>query len=298
MIDRDTELEQCDIGDCHYTFDPKQSLASSIFSERTCKLIASYRDSRFVRTLYVLNGIIWLALYGMDLSLTPFFSISLIFSTLLIIIPFQTAWLLAANKYAFCKVVRTFEFWVKVSQVFGVVLSTAYIQWVYLRNEHNMIESPAIRMVDQCLSFPAALSLVTLTAALDAVPYIGKKLQVLICSLICLIFLVTSISDAMSWIYGDLGDFSLIRLNSTLSFSIAEITINMERTISLFYAKQTLSLILRVRSGSNKAVSLKYAPGIEWKADEETITAERSSLQSPNSEPVDSKKPIHTVIQV
>lgn len=306
MLHGETELEQCEIGNLYYTFDPNKSLASSIFSERTCKLIASYRDSRFARTLYVLNGFIYLALFGMDLSLTPLFSIWIILSTLLILIPFQMAWLLAANQYAFHKVVQTFEFWIKVSQIFGIILLSGYIECVYLGNQYNLIESPTLHMAHQCLLFPGTLSLVTLTAALDAVPYIEKKLQVLICSLICLVFLAASISDAMSWIYGDLGDFSLIRLNSTLSFSIAEITVNMQRTISLFYAKQTFSLILRVRSGSSKAVSLKYTPDIEWKAIQGTTAinvqinseSERASPQLPKSQPVDCKKPIHTVIQL
>lgn len=132
-----------------------------------------------------------------------------------------------------------------------------------------------------------SINLVVLTSAFDAVPYVEKKYQVVICFEVCILYLCAALQFTKEWIYGPWADFTKIQVTQTLAFSIADICINMCRTIFLFYAKMTFSLWMRIRKKSNGAVNLKFAPIIEWKADERI---RRLSMQKGSNYKVNSKR--------
>lgn len=301
-----SELDNQEIGDLYYTFDPKDSLAAIFFDDKICRYLAWYRHNRVVQLMFALfvAGSIWNC--GMNGYETALFAAYIVIGAPVFSIPFQLAWLLSANKYAFKMVIGTFEFWVKVSQTTAYGALLMYIYWVHFISEFQIIENPPLSMAYTVVGALNSISVVALTSAFDAVPYIERKYQVVICCLICIIYLVASVYTAIYWIHGPMGDFSVIRVTPMLAFSLAGISMNMSRTISLFYAKQAVNLLMRIRESSNKAVSVKYAPIIEWKLDEQSP----KKLRRRNSVQIDvvtqrlslemlpkCKEPIHKSIQ-
>lgn len=117
---KDVQLEGGEIGDLYYNFDPKDSIAAALFSQKTCNSIAWLRHHRVIQTLYVLYLVAFMFDSQFEILLdqhwTPQFAVFVSVCQWFIALPFQTAWLLSCNKYAFKMVMETFDFWIKVSQ--------------------------------------------------------------------------------------------------------------------------------------------------------------------------------------
>ena len=149
-----------------------------------------------------------------------------------------------------------------------------YIEIVYLSQYHTY---PALQIGAQVLAVPNGMLLTAFVSALDAYN-VPRKYQLALV-LILLIFDLSLASYYSLCIYHN-GDFTQFTIGPYFAASLLSICVSINRTMAIFWAKQALKTWMRIRKSSNKAITIMYAPCIEWKEDApKRRQKRRSSIQ-------------------
>ena len=237
-----------------YKFSKSNTYIHQLFSNDTAKKIISLLYNKFLLSLNVIGGLIWVIWawleYGQwsltyDLYKLIFFSVLALYGTF---------FALTINKGLLRKSVHHFLFWFKL---IVCVQGTICVIWLrYLAFMHGKVR--VLQIWSDVIGRFCTFILVFILSAIDGYQ-LSRKAKIYCCSGISITFTILAFINTFL-VDQEMNERATIHLVGWFSFSIFSISASSWRVLSIFLWKQTILLMIK----KNECVNIRHSPYIEW----------------------------------
>eukprot|EP01084_Bolivina_argentea_P179889 310822_1 len=264
--------------DLYYTFSDIDTYLHTLLGAKKANQIVHIIHNKYFQIflLFIIVGYFLFRLFFGTHSLT--FTIYCIFVSLFCI-PFSAVWTLSSDKQALKIIIKSFEFWFKVTYAFICGL----LQLIYFYGlKWNEWQHPYIQL---CSTIFVALDIISVIACIGLIDaaHINKYWIVGVSGGMGLMFSFLVITNQLA--LDPLSDDSVINIAS-YSFSLMELIISAWRILAIFSFRQSFSTLWMIKTHNDRCISITYHPFIIWDLKAKTDYNKQKSERSLKKEDV------------